>query len=79
MPDKTGMGDWTKIRENLMIHVGGTVYLRAKVGGKVIRKSIETSELRIATPKRDATLSDLRALVSTSAQTIGAVDDACMA
>lgn len=54
------MGDWTQIGENLVRHVGGTIYLRAKVGGKVIRKSLETSDLRIAKLMRDETLESLR-------------------
>jgi len=31
------MSSWTQVAENLVKHVGETIYLRAKVGGKVIR------------------------------------------
>jgi hypothetical protein len=55
------MGDWTKVGENLQRHVGGTIYLRAKVKGKVIRVSLGTKDLRIAKLKRDAKLATFRA------------------
>ena len=38
-----GMGVWKHVGENLVRHWGGTVYLRAKVSGKIIRQSMETS------------------------------------
>src|SRR5687767_2992762 len=54
------MSDWTQVGENLVRHVGGTIYLRAKVAGKVIRVSLQTSDLRIAKIKRDDRLGGLR-------------------
>lgn len=54
------MSDWTQVGENLVRHEGGTIYLRAKVSGKVIRVSLETEDLRIAKMKRDARLSAIR-------------------
>ncbi len=47
---------WSKAGENLVRHRGGTYYLRAWVGGKVIRISLETKDLRIAKLKRDTEL-----------------------
>jgi len=55
-----GMGAWKHVGENLVRHWGGTVYLRAKVSGKIIRQSLETSDLRIAKLKRDDMLPKLR-------------------
>lgn len=55
-----GMGDWTQVAENLVRHQSGTIYVRAKVAGKVIRLSLRTSDLRIAKIKRDAELERLR-------------------
>jgi len=54
------MATWKQIGENLVRHRGGTVYLRAKVAGKTIRKSLETSDLRIAKLKRDQLLEEPR-------------------
>jgi hypothetical protein len=42
-----GMGEWKQVGENLVKHWGGTIYLRAKVRGKVIRQSLETCSLRV--------------------------------
>jgi integrase len=61
------MSEWTKVGENLVRYQGGTIYLRAKVHGKVIRVSLETSDLRIAKIKRDDRLSKLRAAASSKA------------
>lgn len=55
------MSDWQKVGENLQRHVGGTIYLRAKVKGKVIRVSLGTKDLRIAKLKRDSKLAVFRA------------------
>lgn len=55
------MSDWTQVGENLVKHVGGTVYLRAKVKGKVIKVSLQTNDLRIAKLKRDERLAGMRA------------------
>ncbi|MCF7675352.1 MAG: site-specific integrase [Akkermansiaceae bacterium] len=52
---------WKQIGENLVRYRGGTIYLRAKVGGKVVRKSLGTADVRIAKIKRDAELEKLRA------------------
>lgn len=69
------MVTWTKIADNLVRHSGGTIYLRARVGGKPIRVSLGTSDLRLAKISRDARLDALRADVKTpdvaSAKTIG--------
>ena len=43
-----------------MKHRGGTIYLRAKVGGKVILRTLKTSDLRIGNLSRDARLGKLR-------------------
>ena len=62
------MSDWTKVGENLMKHVGGTIYLRAKVAGKVIRVSLETKDIRIAKIKRDDRLSKMRCAADLAAK-----------
>lgn len=54
------MSDWQQVGENLVRHRGGTIYLRAKVAGKIKRISLQTTDLRIAKIKRDATLAGLR-------------------
>lgn len=54
------MSDWTRVGENLVRHRAGTFYLRAKVGGKVIRESLRTRDLTSAKLKRDVRLNDLR-------------------
>lgn len=55
------MGDWESVSaENLVRHKYGVFYLRAKIAGKVIRKSLGTKSLRTAKLKRDALLLDLR-------------------
>ncbi|GAA5116988.1 site-specific integrase [Luteolibacter yonseiensis] len=55
------MSDWTQVGENLVRHRAGTIYLRAKVEGKVKRVSLGTSDLRIAKIKRDDLLAGMRA------------------
>jgi integrase len=59
--------------ENLVKHIGsGVYYVAAKVGGKKIRKSLETSNLRAAKMKRDDLLTSLRAgMVSSGSKTLG--------
>lgn len=42
------MATFKRAGENLVRHIGGTYYLRAKVGGKTIRESLETKDLRTA-------------------------------
>jgi integrase len=54
------MSDWKQVGENLVRHVGGTIYLRAKVKGKVIRVSLGTEDLRIAKIARDDRLAAMR-------------------
>lgn len=55
------MGDWEKVRaENLIRHKNGTYYLRAKIAGKIIRRTLKTDQLRIAKMKRDSLLLKLR-------------------
>ena len=51
---------WTRCGENLVRHPAGTIYLRAKVGGKKVRQSLDTSDLRQAKRKRDDLLETLR-------------------
>lgn len=51
---------WTRCGENLVRHPAGTIYLQAKVAGKKVRKSLETSDLRAAKRKRDLMLDQLR-------------------
>lgn len=50
---------WKRVGDNLVRWNGGTIYLRKKVGGKLIRHSLETSDLRIAKLKRDQFLNKL--------------------
>ena len=52
---------WKHAGENLVQRQCGTIYLRAKVGGKIKRLSLETKNLRIAKIKRDDKLETLRA------------------
>lgn len=59
---------WTKVGENLVRHHGGTIYLRAKVGGKVERVSLKTSDLKLAKIKRDTKLAELRRAAAISSQ-----------
>lgn len=55
------MGDWESVQaENLVRHVSGIYYLRAKVGGKIIRRSLRTRSLRTAKMKRDMLMPELR-------------------
>lgn len=55
------MGDWESVKaENLVRHKSGIYYLRAKIGGKIIRKSLGSRSLRIAEMKRDSLMPELR-------------------
>ena len=69
------MSDWKQAGENLVRHKGGTYYLRAKVNGKIIRRSLRTSDLRIAKLKRDSELASQRTAAaredSKSIRTVG--------
>lgn len=53
--------DWGKAGEHLVKHANGTYYARAKAGGKIIRKSLKTRDLRIAKIKRDEEMKAIRA------------------
>jgi integrase len=66
--DDSGMGDWAKVGENLVRHTGGTIYLRAWIGGKAIRRSLGTSDLRIAKLGRDALLAKLRTVAESGSK-----------
>jgi hypothetical protein len=75
------MSEWTKVGENLVRHAGGTIYLRAKVKGKVIRVSLNTSDIRIAKIARDHRLQGIRAAAvtqesKTTVRTLGQAVDA---
>jgi hypothetical protein len=52
--------EWKQIAENLVRHPGGKIYLRARVNGKVVRKCLQTSDLRTAIHKRDLGVEKLR-------------------
>lgn len=54
------MAQFVKCGENLVKHVGGGIYLSAKIYGKKIRRSLQTNDLRIAKLKRDQLLNSLR-------------------
>lgn len=58
-----GMGkDWETVAENLVRYIpSGVLYLRAKVNGKFIRKSLKLTAVRPAKLKRDKMLAELRA------------------
>lgn len=57
------MSKWESVRAENIVRDGesGIYYLRAKVAGKIIRRSLRTKELRIAKMKRDEMLIELRA------------------
>jgi len=54
------MPAWTKAAENLVRHSGGVIYLRIKLNGKTIRKSLQTTDLRTAKMKRATEIEALR-------------------
>jgi integrase len=58
------VSDWNQCGENLVRHVAGTIYLRAKVDGKIKRVSLRTKDLRIAKLKRDEVLASMRKAAS---------------
>ncbi len=64
-----GMKTWTRVGENLVRHQGGTIYLRLKVAGKIIRRSLETSDLPTARTKRDAEAKRIRKTATTTGKT----------
>lgn len=54
--------DWERVSENLVRYVpSGILYLRAKLAGKVIKKSLGIKSVRAGKIKRDVMLADLRA------------------
>lgn len=56
------MGEWESVKaENLVRHAeAGTYYLRAKIGGKIFRRSLKTKKLHVAKVRRDELLLSLR-------------------
>lgn len=46
------MATWKQVGENLVRHQSGTIYLRAKVAGKIIRRSLDTDDLAEAKRRR---------------------------
>ena len=70
------MGDWKQIGENLVRHKSGTIYLRAKIAGKVVRRTLKTSDLRIAKLKRDAEVERLRAASVAKPSEVTSIGDA---
>lgn len=70
-------GVWSKTSaENIVRHRGGTYYLSAKVAGRKIRRSLETSELRIAKLKRDTMLGPMRSAATVRPSAVSTVGDA---
>jgi integrase len=70
-------GVWEKVAaENMVRHVSGTYYLQAKVGGKKIRRSLRTKDLRIAKIKRDAEMGRLRAALPRAGDSVRTRGDA---
>lgn len=71
------MKKWQQVGENLVRYQGGSIYLRAKVAGKIKQVSLKTSDLRMAKLKRDALLDGMRkAAASTSGDKIRTLGDA---
>lgn len=62
------MATWKQVGENLVRHQGGTIYLRAKVAGKIIRRSLETTDLATAKRKRDTEIKLDRKRAATAGQ-----------
>ena len=59
-------GVWEKVEQNMVRHVPtGSLYLRAKVGGKPIRKALGMDSVRPAKIVRDRMLAELRAAAGT--------------
>lgn len=51
---------WTRVAENLFRHASGALYLRVKVGGKIIERSLNAKDVRAAKMKRDRLLLEIR-------------------
>lgn len=67
--------DWERAGENLVKHIPtGTFYIRAKVNGKVIRRSLKTKSLRPAKLARDKVLAELRLQAGKSGEIVSAAD-----
>lgn len=67
------MADFQKVGENLVRHTNGTIYLRAKIGGKCIRESLKLQDLRLAKIARDSRLAALRSAESATTNKGGKV------
>lgn len=67
----TEMKDFVQVGENLVRHAGGTIYLRAKVRGKVIKVSLGTKELKVAKLARDDRLTAMRAAALAQTSNVG--------
>ena len=65
-------GVWEKVEQNMVRHVPtGSLYLRAKVGGKSIRRALGVDSVRPAKIVRDRMLAELRAAAgSINAETV---------
>jgi len=70
------MVEWKQAGENLVRHPSGTIYLRAKVNGKVVRKSLHTDDLRTAKRKRDVELEQVRHVASLGTDHIDTMEKA---
>ena len=64
--------------ENIVRHKSGNYYLQAKVGGKKIRRSLKTTDLKVAKIKRDAMLTPMKAGVSGASDRIKTLGDALL-
>lgn len=71
------MGRWQQVGENLVRYQGGTIYLRARVAGKIKQVSLKTEDIRIAKLKRDQMLAGLRkAAKVSSGENVRTIGDA---
>jgi integrase len=70
------MATWKQVGENLVRHQSGTIYLRAKVAGKIIRRSLETTDLAAAKRKRNAELKLARKRATVAAQAAKTIEGA---
>lgn len=71
------MGEWETVKaENLVRHRSGNYYLRAKVGGKIVRRSLKTDRLKVAKIKRDAMLAELRSAAVAEPSQVRTLGDA---
>lgn len=70
------MTTWTNAGENLVRHSSGTIYLRVKVNGKTIRKSLKTTDLRSAKRKRNTELDLIQKAAKAGGKEIRLLGDA---